>query len=231
MYQEHKFTFTHQELVSYVKRYLASCGITEYDCWEKSYDTEDWYGFKTHWDTCRIFGLPAPYNIGHIQIDIINTHISFRLIAKQERKLDEDEQKLYKTDIIKTADDIWVFEMPDAEKDERWADRRTGFNYGYEIHEHNIQQFNDFLNTIFKEKYNTMFVVQLAAECYEKQRMIKEFEELAANAWHLHKKLWDTINDFSTQWGETDRMNLINRYNLSFKAKDETEGQSQDTLQ
>ena len=58
----------------------------------------------------------------------------------------------------------------------------------------------------------------------------KEFEELAANAWHLHKKLWDTINDFATQWGETDRMNLINRYNLSFKAKDETEGQSQDTL-
>ena len=221
MWQEHKFTFTYQELVSYVKRYLASCGITEYDCWEKSYDTEDGYGYKTHWDTCRIFGLPAPYNIGHIQIDIVNTHISFRLIAKQERKLDEDEQKLYKTDVMKTADDIWVFEMADAEKDERYSDRRTGFNYGYEIHEDNIQQFNDFLNTIFKEKYNTMFVVQLAAECYEKQRKIKEFEELAVNAWHIHKKLWDTINDFSTQWGETDRMKLINRYNLSFKADDE----------
>lgn len=226
MWQEHKFKFTYQELVSYVKRYLASCGITEYDCWEKSYDTEDWYGYTTHWDTCRLFGLPAPYNIGHIQIDIVNTHISFRLIAKQERKLDKDEQKLYKTDVIKTADDIWVFEMADAEKDERYVDRRTGFNYGYEIHEHNIQKFNEFLKNIFATEYKTNFIVELAAISYERNREIKDFETLAAHAWHMNKALWNTINDFSTQWGETCRMNLINRYNLSFNADDETEGQS-----
>lgn len=219
MYQEHNFKFSHQELVSYVKCYLASCGITEYDCHEKSYDTEDHYGFKTHWDTCKISGLNAPYNIGHIQIDIVNAHISFRLVMMRKIKLNEDEQKLYKTDVMKTSDDIWVFEMKDHNYNERSVIQRTGYNIGYEIHEHNIQQFNDFLNTFFKEKYNTHFVVQLAAECYEKERKFKEFEELAANAWHMRKELWDTINDFSTRYGETSRMNLINKYNLSYEAE------------
>lgn len=230
MYQEHKFKFTHQELISYMKRYLASCGITEYDCWEKSYDTEDWYGYKTHWDTCRMFGIPAPYNIGHIQIDIVNEYISFRLIAKQEKVLDEEEKKLYKTDVLKMGDDIWVFEMADADYDERYVDHRTGFNYGYSIHEHNIQKFNEFLKNVFATEYKTCYIVQLAAAHYEKNREINNFEELAANAWHKNKALWDTINDFSTRWGEISRMSLINRYNLSFNADDETEGQSQETL-
>ena len=52
MYREHNFNFSHQELVNYIKMYLASCGITEYDMYQKSYDTEDHFGFKTHWDTC-----------------------------------------------------------------------------------------------------------------------------------------------------------------------------------
>ena len=78
----------------------------------------------------------------------------------------------------------------------------------------------ELLEYVRKEKYNTMFVVQLAAECYEKQRKIKEFEELAAHAWHLHKKLWDTINDFSTQWGECDKIHLVNKYNLSYKVEE-----------
>lgn len=218
MYGESKFALTHQELVKYVKLYLASCGITEYDCWEKSYDTEDWYGYKTHWDTCRIFGIPAPYKIGHIQIDIVNEYISFRLIAKQERKLNEEEQKLYKTDIIKTADTIWIFEMEGANHDERYEDNRSGFCYGYKIYEDNIQKFNTFLKNIFGTEYKTMFVVQLAASCYEKNREINNFEQLAAHAWHLHPELWNTIEYFGTHDCPIGRINLINRYNLDHEA-------------
>lgn len=128
------------------------------------------------------------------------------------------------------GDDIWVFEMADADYDERYVDHRTGFNYGYSIHEHNIQKFNEFLKNVFATEYKTNFIVQLAAAHYEKNREINNFEELAANAWHKNKALWDTINDFSTRWGEISRMSLINRYNLSFNADDETEGQSQETL-
>lgn len=220
MYREHNFNFSHQELVNYIKMYLASCGITKYDMYQKSYDTEDHFGFKTHWDTCKLCGIPAPYNIGHIQIDIVNAHVSFRLVMQQERQLDEEEQKLYKTDIMKTSDDVWVFEMEGANHDERWKVQRTGYNLGYEIHEHNIQQFNTFLKNIFGTEYKTMYVVQLAAMCYEKDRKFKEFEELAANAWHLHKELWNTINIFATQWGECDKMHLINKYNLSYEVEE-----------
>lgn len=219
MYLTHKFKMSHQELINYIKLYLASCGITEYDCYENSYDTDNHYGFKEHWDTCKICGLPAPFNIGHIQIDIVNAHISFRLVIQHIIKLNEEEQKLHKKEFIKSSDDIWVFEPEGYSHDERWIIQRTGYNVGYEIHEHNIQKFNDFLNTIFKEKYNAHFVVQLAAECYEKSRKIKEFEELAANAWHMYKKLWNTINFFSTQWGETSRISLANKYNLNYEVE------------
>ena len=68
MYLTHKFKMSHQELINYIKLYLASCGITEYDCYENSYDEAESY-FKKHFGydewlkSCNDLGHKAYYEI------------------------------------------------------------------------------------------------------------------------------------------------------------------------
>ena len=209
--------FTHQEAVKFVKTLLASYKINEYDCWERSWNTEHeyYYGSKNHHDSCRIWGLPAPYGIGHVLIDIYDAHISLRLVMCRWNKLNKEEQKLYKTDVIKVHDDIWVIDLPDNKMlSERWSDRCTGYNYGLPINERTINEFYKLFKIVFGTEYTTNLVVKLASKSYEENRQIAEFIELAAHAWYLDKNLWNCVNKFSTQWGEISQISLINQFNF-----------------
>lgn len=211
---DNKFQFTHQEAVKYVKTMLASFGITEYEFWEKSYDVEDeyFYGSKSHYDHAKFYGLPAPFEIGHIMIIVLNGSISLRLTMDQEIELDEEQQKLYKTKTMKSLDEVWVIKLPNYSISDRNVNRRSGYNFGNYINEKTIVEFNNLFATIFGGNYDTNHLVKLAAKSYEQNRKFHDFVELAAHAWNMRKELWKCVNNFSTQWNEIDAIWLHNKY-------------------
>lgn len=207
--------FNHLESVKFVKTLLASYGITDYTCYEYSYDTKDeyYYGSKTHYDTCKLSELPAPYGIGHTMIEIVNGHISIRLIMSREEKLTEIEKQYYHKDSIKCYDIIWVIDLPDNKMlDERWEAHKSGYNLGLPINEKTINQFYELFKIIYGTKYKTNFLVQLAASNYEENRNIKDFINLVAHAWNLDENLWSCVNKWATQWGEISKITLCNQY-------------------
>lgn len=209
--------FTHQEIVDFIKTYLKGCGITEYDEYTCEYEDPIIQDITHKGMFTRIYGLPAPYKFGHIKIDIVDDYVSLRLTMNQEEKLDEEGQKLYKTDIMKTSQDIWVIDVPDNKKlSERWKHHRTGYNYGLQFNKENFPQFMKLFDIVFATEYKTNYIIQLASRHYEQERMWNEFVELAANAWNMNKNLWSCVNKFSTQWGEISQIWLINQYNLSY---------------
>lgn len=211
---DNQFQFTHQEAVKYVKTMLASFGITEYEFWEKSWDEENdpVYGMTSHYDYAKFCELPAPFEIGHIMIIILNGSISLRLTMDQERELNEEEQKLYETKTLKSLDEVWVIKLPNYPISDRNVNRRSGYNFGNNINEKTINQFNTLFMTVFGTHYETNYIVKLAAKGYEQNRKFHDFVELASHAWNIYPNLWKCINDFSTQWNEIDAMWLINKY-------------------
>lgn len=213
--------FSHQEIVNFIKTYLKGCGITEYDEYTREYEDPIIQDIIHKGMFTRISGLPAPYKFGHIKIDIVDDYVSLRLTMDQEEQLDESGRKLYKTDILKTSDDIWVIDVPDNKNlDERWTHHKTGYNYGLQFNSKNFNQFIKLFDIIFATEYKTNYIIQLASAHYEQHRMSNEFIELVATAWHMNNNLWSCINKFSTQWGEISKMWLVNQYNLSYNIDD-----------
>lgn len=209
-----KFQFTHQEAVKYVKTMLASFGITEYEFFEKSYDVEDecFCDLISHYDCAKFCELPAPFEIGHIMIIVLNGSISLRLTMNQEIELNEEEQKLYATKTLKSTDEVWVIKLPNYSISDRNVNRNSGYNFGNNINEKTIAHFNNLFATIFGGNYETNYLVKMAANSYEKNRKFNDFVEIAAHAWNTRKELWLCINDFSTRWNEINEMWLRNKY-------------------
>ena len=211
---ENKFQFNHQEAVKYVKTMLASFGITEYEFWEKSWDEENdpVYGMTSHYDYAKFYGIPAPFDIGHITIIILNGSVSFRFTMNQEIELDEEQQKLYKTKTMKSLDEVWVIKLPNHSISDCNVNHRSGYNFGNYINEKTIGHFNNLFTTIFGGNYDTNYLVKLAAKNYEQNRKFHDFVELAAHAWNMRKELWLCVNNFSTQHNEINAMLLHNKY-------------------
>ena len=210
--------FTHQEIVDFIKTYLKGCGITEYDEWTKDYEEPVIQDITTKGVYTVLYGLPAPYKFGHIKVLIVDDYVSLRLTMNQEEELDEEKQKIYKTKIMKTSDDIFVIDVPDNHKlSERWSHRRTGYNYGLKFNKNNFSQFMKLFDIVFNTEYKTNYIIQLACKQWEQKRMHNEFIELVATAWHMDKNLWSCVNKFSTQWGEWSQIDFINKYNLSYE--------------
>lgn len=208
-------SFTHNEIVNFIKTYLKGCGITEYDEWTREYEDPVIQDITSKGVCTRLYGLPAPYKFGHIKIDIVDDYVSLRLTMNQEEELDEKERELYKTDIMKTSQDIWVIDVPNNKKlSERWKHRRSGYNYGLQFNKENFVQFMKLFDIIFATEYKTNYIIQLASRHYEQNRMYDEFVELVANAWYMNENLWSCVNQWSTQWGEISKTWLINQYNL-----------------
>ena len=212
--------FTHQEIVDFIKTYLKGCGITKYDEWTREYEEPIIQDITHKGIATRIYVLPAPYGFGHIKIDIVDDYVSLRLTMNQEEKLDERGRELYKTDILKTSQDIWVIDVPNNEKlSERREAHRSGYNYGLQFNSDNFSQFMKLFDIIFATEYKTNYIIQLASRHYEQNRMWNEFVELVANAWHMNKNLWSCVNQWSTQWGEISKIWLVNQYNLSYEVE------------
>ena len=211
---DNKFQFTHQEAVKYVKTMLASFGITEYDFFEKSYDVEDEYFCDSisHYDYAKFCELPAPFEIGHIMIIVLNGSISLRLTMNQEIELDEEDQKLYAAKTLKNTDEVWVIKLPNYSISDRNVNRNSGYNFGNNINEKTIGHFNNLFATIFGGNYKTNYLVKMAANSYEKNRRFDDFVGIAAYTWNTRKELWLCINNFSTQWNEINEMWLRNKY-------------------
>jgi len=207
--------FTHQEIVDFIKTYLKGCGITEYDEYTREYEDPIIQDITAKGVCTTLCELPAPYNFGHIKIDIVDDYVSLRLTMNQEKELDERGRELYKTNILKTSQDIWVIDVPDNNNlSERWIHHRTGYNYGLRFNKKNFSQFMKLFDIVFTTEYKTNYIVQLAARHYEQERMWNEFVELVANAWHMNKNLWSCVNKFSTQWNELSNIWLMNEFNL-----------------
>ena len=209
-----KFQFTHQEAVKYVKTMLAYFGITEYDLWEKSWeqDHEYFYGSHSEHNFARFYGLPAPFGIGHIKIEVFDAAVSFRLTINQEEKLDEEGKKLYETDILKTSDDVWFIDLKNFSVSDRIVESRSGYNRGHYIDEHTIGKFNELFNILYGNEYKTNHIVKLAADSYEQNREFMNFIELASHAWNIYPDLWNCINKFSTQYSEISSIWLHNKF-------------------
>lgn len=208
--------FTHQEILNFIKSYLKLNGIVNYEEWTREYEEPIIQDITRKGLQSRLYGLPAPYNFGHISIDIVDDYVSLRLIMCQEIELDESQQKIYKAKTLTSSDDIWVIDVPNNKKlSERYINHCSGYNYGLKFNEENGKEFLKLFDIIFATEYKTNYIVQLAAKHYEKNRMFNEFIELVANVWHMNKNLWSCVNQFSTQWGESSKITLMNKYNFS----------------
>ena len=208
-----KNNFTHQEIVNFIKSYLKGCSITEYDEYTREYEDPVIQNITHKGTFTRIYGLPAPYKFGHIKIDIVDDYVSLRLTMNQEEELNEKDKELYKTDIMKTSQDIWVIDVPDNKKlSERWVHHRTGYNYGLQFNTDNFGQFMKLFDIIFKTEYKTNYIIQLASRYYEQEQMWNEFVELVANAWYMNENLWSCVNKYSTQWAEISQIWLTNKF-------------------
>jgi len=207
--------FTHKEVVNFIKSYLKGCGIIEYDECTREYEDPIIQGITHKGMFTRIYGLPAPYKFGHIKIDIVDDYVSLRLTMDQEEELNKKDKELYKTDIMKTSQDIWFIDVPNNHKlNERWVHHRTGYNYGLQFNQDNFNQFMKLFDIVFATEYKTNYIIQLASKQWEQNRKYNEFLELVANAWHMNENLWSCVNKYSTQWSEISQICLVNKFNF-----------------
>lgn len=158
---------------------------------EKSYDIEDEYFCDSisHYDYAKFCELPAPFEIGHIMIIVLNGSISLRLTMNQEIELDEEDQKLYVAKTLKNTDEVWVIKLPNYSISDRNVNRNSGYNFGNNINEKTIGHFNNLFATIFGGNYKTNYLVKMAANSYEKNRRFDDFVGIAAYAWNTRKEL------------------------------------------
>lgn len=212
--------FTYEEVKKFIFAFLTSNGI-EYDSYEKEYTSSPAYGIEIPHKYCRVSNLPAPFDIGNLEIHIYDDRFGIKYVTYYKRYFDPSDElgyKLYGPE-VDMMQDFWYMLIPELDSDDIHWDYKYGGLIGWQINSYTMKYVLSFLDKLF---------VKRDFKCSERfkneaNKYISQFDDYSKNyspsaysdfirtvgsLWYVDKFLWDTIPFICHRWDAIEKIDI-----------------------